>query len=51
MYDRMGDLEADMPQFEAAVNEYRKDLPKRLFWRESTAQHFDTLTGEVVKAV
>ena len=45
MYERMDDLIGDIPQFEAAVNEHRKDLPKRLFWRECTAQHFDTLTG------
>ena len=42
----MVDMEADMAQFEAAIREHREGLPKRLFWRESTAQHFDTLSGE-----
>ena len=51
MFEKMDDLVGDMPQFEAAVNEYRQDLPKRLFWRECTAQHFDTLTGQASSGI
>lgn len=45
IYNKMVDMETDMQQFEAAVREYRDGLPQRFFWREATAQHFDTITG------
>ena len=41
----MAEMEADMPRFEEAFNTYREALPRRIFWRESTAQHFDTTSG------
>lgn len=41
----MVEMEMDMPKFEEALVEHRPVLPHRLFWREATAQHFDTESG------
>jgi hypothetical protein len=43
--DGMESLKQDMIQLEAAISAHRRSLPHRLFWRECTAQHFDTPSG------
>lgn len=44
--EELSELEYDTLEFEVAFNQLRDRLPKRVFWRESTAQHFDTLSGK-----
>jgi hypothetical protein len=41
----MYELEEEMLAFEDAVHRYRHAIPKRFFWRETSAQHFNTLSG------
>ena len=45
-YNDFDELTADLPRFKESLQQHRSRLPKRLFWRESTAQHFDTPTGK-----
>ena len=44
--DGMAELQKDMIEFEAGFNSLRNKLPKRTIWRECTAQHFNTSSGE-----
>ena len=41
----MEELEYDALEFEVAFKRLRGSLPKRIFLKETTAQHFDSLTG------
>jgi len=42
----MHELEEEMLAFEDAVHRHRHTLPKRIFWRETSAQHFNTPSGD-----
>lgn len=49
MEDGMAELQRDMLRFEAGFQRLRDQLPKRMLWRESTAQHFNTTSGVVFR--
>lgn len=43
--EELAELQFDTLEFGAAFSRLRAQLPKRVFWRESTAQHFSTISG------
>ena len=44
--NRIRELKMHTEIFESAFRFHRDRMPNRTFWRETSAQHYDTISGE-----